>query len=307
MTLTRETVKDYVENSNLVQKKEFDKYPGLYLLKYKRKVFYENLWDEFLENMRGTVVSEDYYPIAMPFQKIYNRGENNMDFGHDEEVTAVRKINGFMLALTYVPEVDRVLPSTTGSLDSEFINKGLEYVTPEMVAGIRNLFYSTGIPTTFLFEVCHPDDPHIVPEEEGIYLLEMREVDWGGLELKMQDKLDEVAEALQVKRPEWHKTTFGEILEDVKKVKHEGFVVHNQHFKSLKLKSPYYLTTKFIGRMKDEKFEKWLAHGILKSKVDEEFYPLCDYLKEVEGEFLNHDEQGRIEFIRRFLDESIYR
>jgi hypothetical protein len=299
--LNNNTVKEYVENSNLVQKKEWEKYEGLYLLKYKRKVFYDALWDSFLEEMRGTVVAEDYTPIVMPFKKIYNYNENGTTIDDSEEVTAVRKVNGFMLALTYVPEVDRVLPSTTGSLDSEFISKGLEYVSEDLAMNLRNFFFNSGVLMTWLFEVVHPDDPHIIPEEQGLYLLEGREVLWDGEETKDQKFLDEMAEGLGVKRPEWFTGKFGDIVKSLPEQKHEGFVIHGEDT-TLKLKTPYYLAAKFLGRMKDEKFETWLDQDVLKEKMDEEFYPLLDKLKEDKEKFLTLDEQGRISYVREFLN-----
>jgi hypothetical protein len=301
--LTNETVKHYVENSNLVSVKTFDKFEGVSLLKYKNKVFYDNLWDDFLIDMRGTVVSEDYSQLVMPLRKIFNRGENGVDIDLDEEVIAVRKVNGFMFALTYIPEVDRILPSTTGSLDSEFIDRGLKYVTKELAHKIKAFYINSLINVTWIFEVVSPDDPHIIPEQEGLYLLEMREVAWNGGEVKDQELLDELAEIYQVKRPEWFKAKFGDIVKDLHLQKHEGFVVHSNNV-TLKLKSPFYLTTKFLGRMKDEKFTNWLETGVLKEELDEEFYPLIDVLEKDKEKFLTFNQQERISFIREFLNDK---
>jgi hypothetical protein len=300
--LNNKTVKEYVENSNLVQKKEWDKYEGLYLLKYKNKVFYDNLWDEFLENMRGTVVAEDYTPIVMPFRKIYNRGERGTEIDRDETVTAVRKINGFMFALTYVPEVGKVLPSTTGSLDSDYVSMGLDYVTDELGLKLKAFYDNTQVLMTWLFEVVHPKDPHIIPEEPGLYLLEGREVLWDGEETKDQEFLDELAEGLGVKRPEWFVGRYSDIVKSLPEQKHEGFVIHGQTT-TLKLKTPYYLTTKFLGRMKDEKFEQWLTDGVLAEKLDEEYVPLISYLEADKEKFLQMDEQERMLYIREKINE----
>lgn len=301
--LNAKAVKEYVENSNLVSVKEWDKYEGLKMLKYKPKVFYNGTWDDYLENMRGTVIAEDYTPIVMPFRKIYNRGERGTEIPRDEMVTAVRKVNGFMLALTYVPEVGKVIPSTTGSLDSDYVNMGLEYVTEEMALGLKSFYDNTQVLMTWLFEIVHPKDPHIVPEEEGIYLLEGREVLWDGEETKDQEFLDELAEGLGVKRPEWFVGRYTDITKSLSEQKHEGFVIHGETT-TLKLKTPYYKITKFLGRMKDEKFLTWLEKGVLREKCDEEFYPLLDYIEENKENFLTFDEQGRILFVREFLNRG---
>ena len=39
-------LKEYVESSNLVNMRECGE--GIYVLKYKKKVFYDNLWNEYI-------------------------------------------------------------------------------------------------------------------------------------------------------------------------------------------------------------------------------------------------------------------
>ena len=47
------------ENPKLVKMRETSN-PELFVLKYQRSVFYDNLWDEYLEECRGTVVDKDF-------------------------------------------------------------------------------------------------------------------------------------------------------------------------------------------------------------------------------------------------------
>lgn len=47
-----------------------------------------------------------------------------------------------------------------------------------------------------------------------------------------------------------------------------------------KIKTPYYLTTKFLSRMKDGNWKHLYANPeSFKEKIDEEFFPLVDRLK----------------------------
>lgn len=261
--LTNESVKEYVENNpDKVTRTQSKRYPELYVLKYKRKVFYNNLWDEFLENFRGTVVDKDYNPVIMPFTKIYNRGENGADIDRFEPVVAVRKVNGFMAAATYVPSLGKVLVSTTGSLDSEYVDMAEDYIGKEQKEVIEEVYKfmanddPTTLPCTWLFELCHPNDPHVVPEQYGAYLLDCRYVDWGSHSSSdEQNKLDVMAEQLGVRRPEHIRAPFGVITRKAKYALHEGYVVHGKDT-SLKIKSPYYLTIKFLGRKNQEKLQK---------------------------------------------------
>ena len=45
--------------------------------------------------------------------------------------------------------------------------------------------------------------------------------------------------------------------------------------------------------------------GLNKQNVDEEFYDLIDHLRSIESEFNAMDEQARLDFMRKFLTESV--
>ena len=45
--MNKDELKEYVQTSGLVNMKDVGN--GLYVLKYKKKVFYDNLWNEYLE------------------------------------------------------------------------------------------------------------------------------------------------------------------------------------------------------------------------------------------------------------------
>ena len=64
-------------NRGLVTRK-YDEATGLYVLKYKNSVFFNNLWgvDDRLLECRGTVVDEDYNVISRPFTKVFNSREH---------------------------------------------------------------------------------------------------------------------------------------------------------------------------------------------------------------------------------------
>lgn len=100
--ITKESLKQYVmDNPMLVTMRESQSYPGLYVLKYRKKVFYDGLWNEYLEQCRGTVVDNNFNLVSYPFQKIYNYGieVNAPKLSDDTIVTAYRKVNGFLWQL----------------------------------------------------------------------------------------------------------------------------------------------------------------------------------------------------------------
>ena len=60
-----------VANPGLAQLKESQSYPGLAVAKYKRKVFYDDLWNRQLEECRGAVFDlKTKKLVALPFRLI---------------------------------------------------------------------------------------------------------------------------------------------------------------------------------------------------------------------------------------------
>lgn len=295
--LNPDKIREFVEkNPKLVTRRESIKHPGLYVIKYTRKVFYDNLWAPELMEMRGLVVDKDYNVVIYPFTKIFNRGENGTDFPLDAQVDVIRKVNGFMACVTQYNGKNVV--STTGSLDSDFV------VLAEKWVG--NLNIHAGF--TYMFEICDPSDPHIIKEVPGAYLIGMRNLDT--FEMMPEDYLDLETSKLEYsllsspKRPIWFQYRFSDVLELVKICKHEGFVVRLGD-ESLKIKSPYYLVTKFLARMKQEKFlEKISNPNELKETIDEEFYGLVDHLYQIKEYVASLDDQGRISLIENYFGEK---
>lgn len=291
-------------SKELIQRKESTRYPGLFVKKYTRRVFYDNLWheNEDLLEARGHVETADGKVVIRPFTKIFNRGENGTDIDRDEDVIAVRKINGFMACATYVPEVGEVVVSTTGSLDSDFVKLAEEYIN-DKVKSVIHKFSTDQHPATFMFEIVHPDDPHIIKEDFGAYLIGGRYV-WDDKpyfsDALTEDTLDVMAseEYMNVKRPLWWECKFDTALDLAAKAYHEGYVVYGQTSKTaLKIKSPFYLTLKAAARKKD-------IMSLNKQMVDEEFYDLIDHIKANQEMFNALDEQARLEYMKKFLLEE---
>ena len=285
----------------LITRKESARYPGLFVKKYTKRVFYDNLWnqnEELLES-RGHVETADGKIVIKPFTKIFNHHENGTNIDRDEQCVAIRKVNGFMACATYVAEVDDVVISTTGSLHSDFVKMAEEHL-----ASVKSWIKLNGsVLTTYMFEIVDPRDPHIIQEEPGAYLIGRRFV--AGDQPYLSDILNEslldiLAEKMCVKRPMWSVCRFSSIVEVAKHAKHEGFVVYGQISRTaLKIKTPYYLALKAAARKKD-------IMRLNKQNVDEEFYELIDHLRSIESEFNAMDEQARLDYMRQFLTESVH-
>ena len=284
----------YENNKGVVQMKESTSYPGLFVLKYKKKVFYDNLWTPELEQCRGLVVDADFNVVVRPFDKVFNYGENDASFNRDDIVTYTRKVNGFLGCVTNTTKYGTIY-SSTGSLDSNFAQLVKQYV-PEDVDELRE-----GV--TYCFEICAWEDPHIINEQVGAYLIgAVKHADGRHYE---EIFLDDIAYAWKFKRFETKQGIFSDVVKLSKEAKHEGFMVRllSDQSKMLKLKSPYYLVTKFFARKSEEKLQRILDNPQqAKQTLDEEYYPLVDYLQEHKGQFVKMDEQQRVLFVREFLN-----
>ena len=290
------------------------RYPELSVLKYKRSVFYENRFDEALREMRGLVIDNHNRIIVRPFKKQFNYSERiaknskyplHLDDAH--RVDAVVKINGFLGCCTYValpPEHPshtasfnhQVIYSTTGSIDSDFA-KMVERHCRQYEAIFKQ--YPNH---TFLFEITDAKDVHIIQERLGETLIGVIDV-VSGRQFD-EDEVDAIAAAHGLQRPQVLKNiSFGELKTLLKEVKHEGFMVFDAETKEtlFKMKSPYYLISKFLGRSNESNLERKLD----KHHVDEEYYPLIDYIRAERDTFKTLSELEKIAFIQRYLENMI--
>ena len=321
---------DYIlVNQGKLRANRSQQYPGLRTFKYSSKVFFDNDFDNAMLELRGLVLDDEYNMVVRPFIKAFNLSEREakgskfpLKVKNEDRFNAIKKINGYLGCATYIDRKDfegkefnkKVLYSTTGSLDSWFAN-----VAKEHLEKYENLFKAK--PNhTFMFEIVDKRDPHIIPETEGEYLLACKSVITGDMltpielnalvtNLSRTDKILQEIAFPQV----FVNISFEELEELNARAKFEGFVVYDLDYKEIvfKLKSPYYLITKFLGRKKDlDKMLKELSEHklngafIAKYGIDEEYFPLIEYLNKNIEEVLKLDEQGRISYIREFLENS---
>ena len=269
---------------------------GVYVLKYKKKVFYDNLWNDFIAECRGTIVDDEFNVVSRPFTKIYNYGIEKAApvLPADTVVDAYRKVNGFMVAVTW--HNGDLLVSTTGSTDGDFVAMARELIDYERYRRVCKQWYNT----TFMFECVHRNDPHIIPETEGMYLLGYRPKDWTS-KVSLTPKMLRMLEIEFGTIPVEHfQMTVGELLNTVKSVRHEGFVFYTADGVSAKIKSPYYLTSKWVAR--NPRTDKLVdLDRDIKQNLDEEFYPLVDAIRANIVEYTAMDEQARLAWVREQL------
>ena len=291
-------VQDLIDQG-LVVKKSYTEgvYKGLSVLKYHRKVFYDNLWhlDERLLECRGTVVDENWNVVVLPFKKVFNLGENGTQVDPEREVIIPEKVNGFMSATTLTEKYGLIV-STTGTLDSEYATLARKWIEKgkvnKMIKGI-----------TYLFEICDESDPHIVEEKEGAYLIGIRAIDTG--DLWQEDELDLFAKWMEYLRGSTIKVKF----KDIPETKKEGFMVRCVETQEVlcKLKSKHYLSKKMIQRVGRSKAKKmWNNKEAFRQQIDEEFYNCYQSILDTytEEEYLNITEQQRRKWIEEYFENE---
>lgn len=290
--MNKESLRKFVlDNPKMVSMRECGN--GLYVLKYKKSVFFNDLWNDYLEECRGTIVDSDFNLVSYPFTKVYNYGVEKKApvLSDDTVVAAYRKVNGFMVAVTW--HDNDLLVSTTGSTDSDYVTMAKELIEPNLDK-FREVCkeHST---YTFMFECVHRNDPHIIVENEGMYYLGHRAKYFGS----MIGVSEDMPSMFNCYGAEKLRLTLGQLKALVKTVKHEGFVFYTDSGVSSKIKSPYYLTNKWVAR--NPRTDKLMRDDI-KNQIDEEYYPLIDAIRANITEYTAMDEQSRLSWCRQFLE-----
>lgn len=268
--------------NKLIKSKPVIGKPEWSVLKYDRNVFYDNLWgtDPALLECRGHVQDSSGRTIAMPLTKVFNYLENNAgsQLKDDTIVWVERKINGSMFHVTNTQE--GLLFGTTGSAvlgnvetTNDFLNRG------------RDLFYLTVDPAlfskqpdyiTFVFEVVdNVNDPHIVDDADGLYLLAGRSVTGTLLprsDIELFTAKNNHNRDHKLKLAETKIITFGELVKEVKTCRHEGYMVMGSYGYICKLKSPFYLNKKRVKKITSAKLfsKNWREY------FDDDFYAIIE-------------------------------
>ncbi len=306
--MNNQEMKTFVEsNPSLVSAKPV--LDNALLLKYKRNVFFKNLWSKEILDCRGTIVDKDSFElIQRPFRKIFSQGEKYAPTFHDEEmVRCTRKVNGYMLSATIYN--GKLLLSTTGSVDSLFVSFAASKFASDFDYCINAGFIVEEYTT--MFEVVDKEfDPHVIEEDNGLYFLGILDKTWEidmGAELPyfypVYDKI------ISLKTPDSFGVLFGEISKETDSVCHEGYVVRSLDLqKELKLKSPFYSAVKFLGRISNAR----IAENLNKlnspryfSKRTNDFIRVClGEIAKTPAEFYQKTEQEKFAFLRNTIKNN---
>ena len=229
----------YVQMQNLVSDKLATVSTNGHLdtFKYARRVMFDYLWDtnELLHECRGITYDNrtGALVVAAP-RKSFNYLENGWwkDVPLDTPVIAYKKYNGFMACVSKHEGTGHI--STTGSTKSDFVRYAEEYIPAANSTWLSDEF-------TLLYEVVHPDDPHIVDEPIGAHYLGCRSKIDGAF--MPYGKLEDT-----------YIGTLKGILAIAEVNTSEGFMVYNlnndpDRLAPAKIKTPYYVGKKKLMRL----------------------------------------------------------
>lgn len=283
---------------------------GLKIYKYAKKVHFKRLWktNPLLEKARGLVLDDAGNIAVHPFDKIYNFEEydTGKDVKPNQRVYCVEKLNGFLGCISKHPFKNELLISTTGSLTSDFVDYIKDFIDDKTKSDLLYFFSKNN--KTLMFEVLHPKDTenHIVPYQEselGLWLIGARERKLSA-QPDSEEKLDSIAEQLKFRRPKWEINTFSNVLDKVQKSELEGYMVRDADTNQtlMKIKTNYYLVTKFVGRMAPKKVEMMFKapEKFKETHMEEEFYSLVDAIVKNTDEqtFTNMLQPERVSSVR---------
>ena len=227
-------------------------------------------------------------------------------------VIAVEKLNGFLVSTFLHPyDPTQVVVTCSGSFKGEYVDYAKSLLYKDGLYGRVLAWLKEHRETTLLWEAIHPEDPHIIqygPEDYGVHLIGAGILGNGFIS---EEGLDAIAITLQTHRPTWFPCTFADAIAKSHHVEHEGFMIRlaTDGTFALKLKSPYYLRTKFLARLNPKKCKfMYNQPARFKQELDEAFWPLVDAVTSqvTQQNWLTWTDVERRDFVQSWMNE-VYR
>lgn len=279
----------YQEQLNLVNRKLATvKVNGnLSTFKYARKVMFDYLWDkhpELLECRGHTYDNTTGQLVVAAPRKSFNYLENDWwnNVPLSTPVRMYKKINGYMACASM--HNGELIVSTTGTTTSEYAQWAREYIEQQTLHK-----YIIPKNSTHLYEIVHPNDPHIVKEREGLHYLGKRDNITGQFLPGMAQEVYVIGGLTLQDAIDYAQTDRG-----------EGFMLYTQddegnYSDACKLKTPYYVGKKKLMRKNIEKI----------TDLPDMFVPVVDAIMETytREDWAETSEQDRRKFIESIIGE----
>lgn len=228
---------------------------------FKKKAFYNKIWDHINVKARGLYVNTNTKEIvARGYDKFFNYGERPLKYPLAFPVHVYQKENGYLGLVGYNGEEDELYITSKSSYNSEHAEWFRQLLHAEFWNELNTVkAYLSANNACMAFEVILPEkDPHIVKyDKDQIILLdvlkrsvEFERLPYSGLqkvahEFNFEAKKhlcslytqDEFASWLHSAMNDWS-------------YHHEGFVVEDSEGYMFKVKAPYYIFWKQLRTLK---------------------------------------------------------
>ncbi len=214
---------------------------------------------------RGLILNtNDWSIVAYPFDKFWGYNEYNSNPINWETATVWDKLDGSLMSVYYYDSKWQV--ASAGLPDASGRVKDKSKLFSELFWDTWNELgyeYPKNTNYTYIFELTGPSNQVIVPHKSShIYLIGARDINT----LK-EVSIDDINE--KYNKPKRFSITSVEEAEklcnEMNPMEQEGFVITDNEFNRVKMKSPQYAAISHLGLTKDEIIEK----GFDVSKYDE--------------------------------------
>lgn len=162
---------------------------GLFAYNFTRNAFRRGLWDDGTIQARGLIMDRSDHIVARGFKKFFTINDNQDSTIEkvvprlDMNNTVVqKKYNGFLLIASWADQLDDVLFTTKGGVTTgRYIDIAMGTFTPEERETVYT-YLATHKQESMLFEVVNTNiDPHLINDDNGVYLLDVVHNDTEGL------------------------------------------------------------------------------------------------------------------------------
>lgn len=240
----------------------------------------KEVWNETIANVRG-LVSDGETIFARGIPKFHNLGENyKSEWQHSLRAVLLEKFNGWCVHMWYDNDRADWRFTTKGGQDHEFEAYAQELFNK---GGIIGHYGDMSKDEVYIMEGVHPDDPHTIPAEPGLYLIGV--IRPYGDSHRMFINVDKYPGEVV------HVDCMEAALGFQREAQHEGFVVYQYDEdytvqQVLKLKSPYYLATRLQRKLVDQMHKDKLLNQQYRVDAGEVYYDMS-YAEAALGDFLD--------------------
>lgn len=281
--LLRKTLVD-LENELGIKHNRHSKYPNLVLLSYDQ--IKSPTYHSIVKECRGIILDEDDYwkVVNYPFNRFYNYGQNEAEIDWSTAVVQ-EKLDGSLCSLFYYRS--EWLVATSGKADASGIVNGFNFTFADLFWKVfKQLDYILPIYgySTYIFELCTSYNKVVVEyKEPRLVLLGYRDL-FSGYEATYID-LQKIAKDYNFEIvKQYELNNLEDILDYLKTTKGnelEGFVVVDNNFNRIKIKSEEYVS---LHHIRDNINTPYALLDVIRKGETEE---LLVYFKELTDEINN--------------------